>query len=121
MTLMEFRRKVNAVLAADYEHETPDVVRSKKFNQLIKKMLVETFPEAEVIPTKGAWCSASGFLKFNGACIYYNFQDYRYWDWTEQILYRTAKDEHDYHGDANNYTDLYHLREDVCRLVKRAA
>ena len=121
MTLMEFKRKINAVLAADYEHEVPDAIRSKKFNQLIKKMLVETFPEAEVIPTKGAWGSASGFLKFNGACIYYRFQDYRYWDWTELILFRTAKDEHDYHGGGNNYTDLYHMREDVGRLVKRAA
>lgn len=37
----------------------------------------------------------------------------------DDILYRTAKDEHDYHGGCNNFTDLPNLIERVSILTGR--
>lgn len=109
-----YRRQVEAVLNKDYAHELPDKPRSKDYNRVIRNMLVNMFPEAKIIPTKGTWCQASGFISFpDGNYLYYIFPDYRYDKWDERILIRTAKDEHDYTGGANHYADLDKLRDEA--------
>ena len=38
-------------------------------------------------------------------------------NWKTKILIRTAKDEKDYHGGANHYTNVNNIRNDVIMLM----
>ena len=108
MKTIQYVQKVEEILRKDYDHEIPDKPRSAEFNRVIKAMLKDMFPECTIIPTKGAWCSASGFIidPEDGKCAFYSFQDYRYGNWKQRILIRTAKNEKDYTGGPNRYADL---------------
>lgn len=114
-------QKINSILHKDYDHEIPDKPRSVAFNRAILAMLKKSFPDCTIIPTKGTWCEASGFIKeeSTGRFVYYSFQDYRYGDWKQRILIRTAKDERDYHGGANHYTDVERMEKDIRFLLSR--
>lgn len=61
----------------------------------------------------------SAFLKVAGQYVYLAIDDVRYWinNWYNCILIRMAKDDRDYHGDRNNYTDLPSLVDSINRLV----
>lgn len=111
----KYRKKIVEIMNKDYDCEIPDKMRSKEFQSIIKKMLKEFFPDCEIIPVKGCWCEAHGWLKKpSGACVYYAFEDYRYWDWDRKILYRSAKDEKDYTGGGNHFSyDLTELKHDI--------
>ena len=111
--------KIDNILKKDYDHEIPDKPRSIEFNRAIKSLLKKIFPEYTIITTKGSWCTASGFIQnaATGKTVYYSFQDYRYDSWKTQILIRTAKDEKDYHGGANHYTNINNIRNDVMMLI----
>lgn len=59
---------------------------------------------ADVIFEKGFF-EWSCFFKKDGKCIYVHVGDVRYsicGHWYDNVLYRTAKDEKDYHGGTNN-------------------
>ena len=120
-TLTErYTDKINEVLNKDYDHEIPDKPRSVEFNKLFKKMLKEMFPDCEIIATKGTWCEASGFIKnADGICVFYNTNDYRWEHWDERILIRLAKNEKDYTGFGNNFSDLDELEDSVRFLMSR--
>lgn len=66
----------------------------------------------------------SGFITHkNGIYIYFSIGDVR-WDitgkrWYDDILYRTAKDEKDYHGGANHYCKLGELFEKADMLAEQ--
>lgn len=116
---MSYIKKIEEILNKDYDHEIPDKPRSAEFNKAIKAFLKKSFPGYTIIPTKGAWCEASGFIqdKDTGATVFYSFQDYRYGDWKKRILIRTAKHEKDYTGGANHYTDIDNMYADVMMLI----
>ncbi|MBQ2184718.1 MAG: hypothetical protein II399_08765 [Lachnospiraceae bacterium] len=116
---MDIKKKIEEILARDYDHEIPDKLRSRDFNKAINAWLRKSFPGCAMYPTKGAWCEASGFIEKDGKYVFYSFQDYRYWDWKEQILIRTAKSEKDYTGGANHYTNIDRMVDDVNALFDR--
>ena len=104
MKLNQYRNKINSTLRKDYDHEQPYIPMGKDFCRAIKNMLKSIFPDAEITDSKGTYCYASGFLTFkNGKTVYYNFNDFRYRRWDEQILVRTARDTKDYSGGCNHY------------------
>lgn len=117
--MQKYINKINVILKKDYDHEIPDKLRSIEFNRVIKSMLKAMFPDCIIIPTKGAWCSASGFISnpVNNKVVYYSFNDYRYRDWKQGILIRTAKDASDYTGGANHFTDITRMQADVMMLI----
>lgn len=53
-------------------------------------------------------------------CVYISISDVRYFtnEWYNHILIRTAKNETDYRGGFNNYTNLEDLECDVAKLLK---
>ena len=65
----------------------------------------------------------SWFIENNGKFIYMSFSDVRHFarEWYKIILYRTAKNEKDYTGGSNWYTDLEsmecHLQKHFMRMV----
>lgn len=117
-------RKINKILEADYDHEIPDKIRSKKFQTAFATLLNEMFPDCDIVTSLGAWCEASGFIRrrSDGKCVYYRTEDYR-WpsgsSWDKSILYRTVQNEYDYYGSTNNrYADLDNFEECVNNLFK---
>lgn len=116
---MSYISKIEEILMKDYDHETPDKPRSAEFNKAIKAFLKKSFPGYTILPTKGAWCQASGFIqdKDTGKTVFYSFQDYRYGDWKQKILIRTAKSEKDYTGGPNHFTNIDDMYADVMMLM----
>lgn len=65
---------------------------------------------------------ASWFVKNSeGKHIYMSFSDVRYFNksWYNSILYRTAKDEKDYTGGSNWYTDLNNMESHLKKMFER--
>ena len=117
MNLTAEKRKIEAILARDYDHEVPDTLRHKDFQKQFKSILRRMFPDCTILPIKGCWCEANGFIKDqNGKFVYYSTNDYRYnilGRWDQRILIRTAESEKDYRGGANHYADLEELEDQV--------
>ena len=81
-------------------------IARKEFKALAKKI------GAEVIfsPSYFYW---SAYFKKNGKCVYVSVSDVRYWKWYDSVLFRTALDEHDSCGGANNYCSYDRLAESL--------
>ena len=122
MNIAAEKRKIEAILGRDYDHEVPDTLRHKDFQKQFKSILRRMFPNCTIIPSKGAWCEANGFIKDqNGKFVYYSTNDYRYnicGRWDQRILIRTAESEKDYRGGGNHYADLEELEDQVNWLFK---
>lgn len=123
MSLKTDIRKIQNILNADYDHEIPDVIRSRKFGHAFATMLKHLFPDCKIV-SSNCYCEASGFIvKPNGKIIYYSSEDYRHpfmgRDWKSSVLYRTAAHEKDYTGGTNNFSDLEHFKENVEKLFER--
>ena len=63
----------------------------------------------------------SCFVKSDETYIYLSVSDVRYFskDWYNTILVRYAKDDKDYRGESNNYTDLDNLESFLRRMFER--
>ena len=115
-----YKQKIEEILKKDYNHELPDKPRSAEFNRAIKSMLKAMFPDCSILPTNGAWCQASGFIKSErtGKCVYYCFNDYRYSQWDGHFYIRSCRDEKDYVGYTNYAVlNLADLRFKACDLL----
>ena len=115
-------KKVGKILDADYNHENPEAIRSKKFGNAFTTLLKHLFPEYEIIPSN-CYCEASGFVRNSeGKYIYYSTEDYRHpimgKSWIDSILYRKAKNDKDFFGERNNFTNIYLLRDKIKDLFK---
>ena len=111
-------QKINKILATDYDHEIPDKIRSKKFNKAFMSLMKRMFPEYTIIPSD-IYCEAHGFIVApNGKYVYYSTNDYRWGKWDNNILYRKAENEHDFHGGSNNFADLDCLKDCIENLVR---
>ena len=62
----------------------------------------------------------SAFLKANGKYIYLSIDDVRFWtnNWYKQILIRLAKNDRDYIGGRNCYTNLESLETNILKLTQ---
>lgn len=63
----------------------------------------------------------SAFIKnSDNKYVYFSISDVRYWQdgWYKSILIRTAKNDKDYTGGANHYTDLENLSNSIKTLLK---
>lgn len=99
----------------------------KAFYRAFKNFLKRNFPEAEVIGFIPNHYDASGFLKFEDACIYVSHSIDRYRlrvDFNETgamngVLYRLTKNEHTYTGGYNNFSSINGLVDSVHELLER--
>ena len=93
-------------------------VKSKEFKSFatcFKNYLKRQIPEAEIIKYHVGHYDVSGFLKFpSGNLVYVSYSvprqrhpiDVDRTDAHAGVLYRTAENDSDYHGGANNFTSL---------------
>jgi len=118
---------IKKVLAQDYDHETPDIPRSKDFNRAYKSYVRKQIKPygLELVKGKGSsYCECSGFVTDNnGHYVYFNSGDYRYPhslnDIYHSVLIRTAESEKDYRGGSNHFVELKNIGEEMNRLIKR--
>lgn len=111
---------IEKVLNADYDHEQPDIPRSKAFHRECSKFIKKAIAPygLELIRSKSAtYCASSGFITDGkGKFVYYSIGDYRWEDWKHGVLIRTAKNEKDYTGGMNHYCELKDIGETVYNL-----
>ena len=100
---------------------------AKSYVRAFRTYLKRSFSEAEIVGFKPNHYDTSGFLIIDGVCVYVsmevprwgariNFSDGGY---AGGILYRTAKDIHDFRGDENHFTSMFELVENIKALVNR--
>ena len=111
----------------NYDHEQPEVPRSKEFGKLYKQLIARIIKPYgwKIVKCNSMYCECSMFIQSGNKYVYLNSGDYRYtlrWgmsdSWKDDILVRTAKDTNDYHGGSNNTTDLDSLVDKLKYLFK---
>ena len=109
----------------DYEFEsscytTPDYLEfQSKYLRYLKKIFNEN--NYEILKTMRNHYEFSLFLKTdNNTVVYLSISDVRYFknEWFNHILIRTAKDESDYRGNENHYSNLPDLIENIKNLTE---
>lgn len=93
----------------------------REFESFYRKYLNEIAKEigAEVIKFISGHYYFSTFIKRNDSVIYLSISDVRYSvnEWRDNILVRKAKDELDYVGGRNTYTDLINLKSHLDKTL----
>ena len=79
----------------------------KEYKALAKKI------GAELISFSANNFEWTAFFKKDDKFVYVSTSDVRYWKWYDSVLFRTAVDEHDYTGGANNYCSYDRLAENL--------
>lgn len=109
---------------SEYNHETPDVLRSKEFARAYKSYVKSQIKPYgyELVNFNAGWCECSGFITNGIKYVYFNSGDYRasapYCDIFESVLIRRAKDERDYRGETNNFCRLERLGVSINELME---
>lgn len=69
---------------------------------------------------KNHYCFSAFIKSAENKCVYISISDVRYFsnEWYNHILIRTAKNETDYHGGFNNYTNLKELEVTTAELLE---
>ena len=69
---------------------------------------------------KNHYCFSAFIKSAENKCVYISISDVRYFsnEWYNHILIRTAKNETDYHGGFNNYTNLEELEVTTAELLE---
>lgn len=126
--MKRYLRKLESIVQSDYNHERPDILRSKDFNRTFRnavKHAIKKYGYTLVPRNYCVYCESSGFVTDNnGHYVYFNSGDYRisapYCDWKEYVLVRTAASTEDYSGGSNHYCNFVNLGEAIHSLMMRA-
>lgn len=111
--------KLNTIVEKDYNHEQPDIPRSKEFGEVFTRFMKKMFPDCYVKNTS-SYCEGGVVIKNPvDKYIYVRTNDYRWSDWTQRILYRTMAHDEDWTGGGNNFADIDELKDSVYRLFDR--
>lgn len=90
---------------------------TKEFKTALTKDVKMFFPDFKVLRCFSNCFEISGFLsRADGKIFYFNIGDVRwntFGNWDEEVLYRAAKDEKDYHGGINRRTGIDTLLENI--------
>ena len=70
--------------------------------------------------SRNHYCFSAFIKSAENKCVYVSISDVRYFsdEWYSHILVRTAKNETDYHGGFNNYTNLEELEVTTAELLE---
>ena len=115
--------KIYEILAKDYDHEIPEIPRTREFSQAFRQIIARKLRKEGLVVVKqitGA-CECSGFITDReGHYVYYRTSDYRYFpnEWRYNILIRPAENTSDFKGGYNHYTSLDRFAKEVKRLMK---
>jgi len=101
---------------------------AKGFYKCFKNYLKRNLPGATIDGFKANHYDASGFVIIDGKCIYVShnlnrmghacYADFDSTDPLTGVLYREAKDTHDYRGGSNHFTSIAKLPEAILAMAK---
>lgn len=111
----------NSDVPAQYEGDYPHVNFFKKyFLPIVRKELKAMAKRIGATLTfNGGHFYWSAFFSKNGKHVYASAQDFRWDDWYNQMLYRTAESTKDYTGGTNRWCGYEQLEEAVSELLNR--
>lgn len=137
MTREEFGKKMKELMAKDYNHETPDVPRSKEVNALVTEYLVELAEREGLRVSKAmeGYCETSMFVckdfreeeagHVHTFFAYIHTPDFRYDNYYEvggkEVLVRGARDNNDYTGETNEWADIANAAKKAKAILERKA
>lgn len=98
---------------------------AKSFYRAFKNYIKRSFPDAELIGFKPNHYDFSGFIKVNNRYVYVSHQidrskmcvDFNQNDFRFGVLYRTAKNDKDYHGGRNQFTSINDFETNIRKLI----
>lgn len=92
----------------------------RRYRDWLKKLWSGIY---EIEVRKGYYELYATVKSTDGKFVYISISDIRYWqdEWATSILIRTMKDENDYHGGPNHFTNISRLKEDVINLMERGS
>lgn len=111
-TLTDYVKELEGILNKDYNHEIPDISRSREFTKVYRKMLTSMIKEKGwrlSVLTPPTWSFMRGFIiNEDNKRVYFCTPDYRYFNyqWQNSVLVRTATNDKDFNGGVNHYTPL---------------
>lgn len=105
----------------NFESSSYSTPEFKQFSDDFAEYLIGTAPDNfKVLEIYTGHFYISGFVvNDNDAIGYFSLSDVRYWDWYNEVLYRTAKSVKDFTGGSNNYTKLPNLWNSFEDLLKK--
>ena len=59
----------------------------------------------------------TAFFSKNGKCVYVDTSDHRWNNWYDNVMYREAANDHDYHGITGNYWTPYNKLEETLASI----
>lgn len=111
----------NCNLPSEYYGDYPHVnffkkafipIARKEFKALAKKI------DVELVSFEPMYFEYSAFFFKNDKYVYVHIGDVRYnRNWYDDVLYRTAKNEHDYSGGSNRYCSYEELAEKIKGVI----
>lgn len=106
----------------EFESSSQTTKEFTSFANDFKKHILKNLSETvKIITFNKGYFYVSGFLKSTESekYVYFSISDVRYFkeDWNKKILIRTAKNESDYTGGANNYTSLQDFSKAIDKLI----
>lgn len=116
-------KRIFEILNKDYDHEMPEIPRTKEFGRAYKAILRKLVAAEgyDIVNHDAYSCCVSGFVTDGkGHYVYYSTDDYRFNpnEWRDRILIRKAENASDYKGGANHFTSLDHFAEEVKHLMR---
>lgn len=111
--------KLDAIVEKDYDHEMPDILRSKEFGQEFTRFMKKMFADC-CVKNISSYCEGGVTIKNPiGKYIYIRTDDYRWRNWSKRILYRTMAHAEDWTGGGNNFSNIEELKDSVYRLFNK--
>ena len=107
----------------EYDHETPEILRSKEFNKEMRKYLKRQLKsyDLELLNSSDGYCYFSGFIKnkITNKLVYISTYDYRHFPnrLFDDVLIRTAEHEKDYTGGSNHSCALNDIAETAYKMT----
>lgn len=116
-------RNINQWKNIQFESSAFVTPQFASFARAYKKAIIEALGnDFELVSWMRGHFYISAFFrnKVTEKLIYISCSDVRFFpnEWCFNILIRTAKDDRDYTGGANNFTSLYTIYEDAMQLTK---
>lgn len=91
----------------------------KAFASDFKKFIKKNLPSGcNLIKFNRGHFYVSGFIQKQDKYIYFSIPDVRCSKWHRDILIRTAKNDEDYLGGPNHFTDIDNFKHDVENLIQ---
>lgn len=116
--------KIFEVFKKDYDHENPNIPRTREFQNLVKSYIRNEIGKrglCYVNYNPEGYCEASGYVTDGRKYCYYNTGDFRYnvmGPWQDNILIRVGDSMSGCQGGQNHFCKLENIGDAIQNLLR---